>query len=429
MNIKNIKENSDIAKSKIVSLDNGCLSYLDFSDILNTILSEAIQTDDMPVRAYSYIHDSLNSCVESGDFTILDSTGTAYTDLDFSAIGRIKLSKKNMSGYPLGEWLDLIAKPEYMVYMYKKEYPDDFAILKLSNKTDIVCGAENYSQYNVAVREASGKIENGKEYLFYVLFIPTIPTFPAETDPTVPAHVKSIQATDITNWNKAYNSIPKIRGRFLTKWGTSGSGDGQLNFPQGMVSINNYFYVADTGNNRVQEFDFNGNYTGKFGTTGSGNGQLNSPNDVAVNAGSFFVVDKNNHRIQVFSFGFYLRKWGTLGSGDGQFNSPEGITIYNNEVFVVDNNNNRIQVFDLNGVYLRKWTDNFINGGIAVYDNEVFVTSPSDVRIYDLNGVYLRKWGRDGSGDGQIGGVSDIIVQNNEAILLDFSNDRIQVFI
>ena len=108
-------------------------------------------------------------------------------------------------------------------------------------------------------------------------------------------------------------------------------------------------YVADFGeNNRIQKFASNGNLLGKWGTTGSGDGQLTRPAGRAVDAsGNVFVVDEGNNRIQKFdSNGNFITKWGTTGSADGQFEEPTSISLESSgNVYVVDRGNVRIQVF------------------------------------------------------------------------------------
>ena len=66
--------------------------------------------------------------------------------------------------------------------------------------------------------------------------------------------------------------------------------------------------MADTFNNRIQEFTGNGGFLTSFGTAGSGNGQLVNPNGLAVdNSGSVYVTDTgnsvgtSNNRVEVFS--------------------------------------------------------------------------------------------------------------------------------
>ena len=66
-----------------------------------------------------------------------------------------------------------------------------------------------------------------------------------------------------------------ISGRFLGKWGSRGSGDGQFAYPLGVaVDGAGNVYVADTLNNRVQVFDSNRRFLLKRGYEGAGDGQF-----------------------------------------------------------------------------------------------------------------------------------------------------------
>jgi DNA-binding beta-propeller fold protein YncE len=67
------------------------------------------------------------------------------------------------------------------------------------------------------------------------------------------------------------------------------------------VDPQDYIYVADTGNNRVQKFDLKGNFISKWGSAGTGDGQMMGPVSVSVNdKGSVFVLELNNSRVQEF---------------------------------------------------------------------------------------------------------------------------------
>ena len=60
--------------------------------------------------------------------------------------------------------------------------------------------------------------------------------------------------------------------------------------------------MADYGNNRIQKFDNNGTFITKWGSTGSGNGQFSNLNGVAVDSsGNVYVTDTGNNRIQKFN--------------------------------------------------------------------------------------------------------------------------------
>ncbi|MBN1248951.1 MAG: NHL repeat-containing protein, partial [Anaerolineae bacterium] len=70
-------------------------------------------------------------------------------------------------------------------------------------------------------------------------------------------------------------------------------------------------YVADTGNDRIQAFDSEGQFLRVFGSSGDGLGQLDEPVGLAVGAdGLVYVADTWHRRIQVFDpNGLPLQAW------------------------------------------------------------------------------------------------------------------------
>ena len=92
-------------------------------------------------------------------------------------------------------------------------------------------------------------------------------------------------------------------------------------------------------NHRIQKFTNTGTFLTKWGSSGTGDGQFAFPRDVAVDgSGNVFVGDDANRRIQKFTnTGTFLTKWGSTGSGDGQFNRPRGVAVdASGNVFVAD---------------------------------------------------------------------------------------------
>ena len=61
-------------------------------------------------------------------------------------------------------------------------------------------------------------------------------------------------------------------------------------------------FVADTGNNRIQEFTNTGTFLATQGCPGSGDGEFRTPYGVAVerSSGNLFVTELGN-RIQKFA--------------------------------------------------------------------------------------------------------------------------------
>ncbi|KAL4452690.1 hypothetical protein ABPG75_008352 [Micractinium tetrahymenae] len=80
---------------------------------------------------------------------------------------------------------------------------------------------------------------------------------------------------------------------------------------------------------RVQKSNATGAYLSKFGTAGTGIGQLSTPTDVKVDsAGNIYVDDFNNGRVQKFDSSFnYLSQFGSLGTGNGQLQGGIGICL------------------------------------------------------------------------------------------------------
>ena len=59
--------------------------------------------------------------------------------------------------------------------------------------------------------------------------------------------------------------------------------------------------VCDELNHRVQVFELNGKFITKFGTKGSGIGEFKNPNSTAVlSDGRIVVTEFNNHRVHIF---------------------------------------------------------------------------------------------------------------------------------
>jgi DNA-binding beta-propeller fold protein YncE len=110
-------------------------------------------------------------------------------------------------------------------------------------------------------------------------------------------------------------------------------------------------YIADYGNNRIQRFTNDGKFITKWGTKGTGDGQFQGPSGLSIDANdNIYVTDKNNDRVQVFaSDGQFLSKFGTAGTGNGQFTDPEGVGVDKDTgtTYVAVTGNSRVQVFKL----------------------------------------------------------------------------------
>jgi DNA-binding beta-propeller fold protein YncE len=89
-------------------------------------------------------------------------------------------------------------------------------------------------------------------------------------------------------------------GSLLRRFGTSGSGDGELRWPRGLCFINDdrHIAVADSLNNRVSVFSVDGQFIRHVGV-----GMLRGPESIACSTVDELVVvaDSDNSRVAVFS--------------------------------------------------------------------------------------------------------------------------------
>jgi uncharacterized protein (TIGR03663 family) len=148
--------------------------------------------------------------------------------------------------------------------------------------------------------------------------------------------------------------------------GNAGAGEGQFSTPRAIaVGPDGLLYVADSGNNRIQVLDADGNFVRTWGSVGSGQGQFQEPWGIAVSdAGQVYVADTWNHRIQVFDLEEdFLFTWGhfaeTQGEPDGEsgvFWGPRDIALdAEGNVYVADTGNKRIQKFTPDGEFIAQW--------------------------------------------------------------------------
>lgn len=152
--------------------------------------------------------------------------------------------------------------------------------------------------------------------------------------------------------NGCVHVVSSEQGVWLRKLGTKGSGDGQMQLPQGIaLDRSGNLYVVDYGTSKVSVFSKAGIFQRSWGGKGTGRGQFNVPRGIAVDrTDRVYVADSFNHRVCVFSTsGDYLYSFGGRGTEPGRFIGPSDLSIDpdNNMLYVVDKGNNRVQIFEL----------------------------------------------------------------------------------
>jgi DNA-binding beta-propeller fold protein YncE len=150
-------------------------------------------------------------------------------------------------------------------------------------------------------------------------------------------------------------------------FGRQGSLAGDLNSPKGLdVASDGSIFVADTNNNRIQQFSPTGEILNVWGTYGNviegtaPGGTLNQPWDVAVSADGFvYVADTFNHRIVKFSnTGQFIKMIGVFAQGTNPDSlwGPRGIAVDPlGNVLITDTGNKRVVVYDSDLNYITQF--------------------------------------------------------------------------
>src|SRR5690349_11233249 len=92
-------------------------------------------------------------------------------------------------------------------------------------------------------------------------------------------------------------------------------------------------YITDSTNYTVQVFDSDCKFLFKFGSIGTGNGQFHRPNGIAINSSNQIIVaDNSNCRVQVFNVnGSFQFAFGKEGSSNGEITNIEGLAVDSND--------------------------------------------------------------------------------------------------
>ncbi|MGG7382816.1 6-bladed beta-propeller, partial [Escherichia coli] len=84
-------------------------------------------------------------------------------------------------------------------------------------------------------------------------------------------------------------------GKFITKWGSEGTGDGQFTRIEDIAvdPSSGDVYVAELGNGRISKFAADGKFITKWGSEGTGDGQFTRIEDIAVDpsSGDVYVAE------------------------------------------------------------------------------------------------------------------------------------------
>jgi sugar lactone lactonase YvrE len=250
-------------------------------------------------------------------------------------------------------------------------------------------------------------------------------------------------------------------GELLEVWGGEGTGEGQFDFlptdgfggyGRGAIAFapDGSFYVADTGNNRIQKFGPDREFLLSWGGEGLGDGQFLGASDLAVDAqGRVYVVDANKayapggasaDTVQVFdAAGKFLYSWGASDAVSGALKSPMGITVdRDGTILIADYDLNRIERFTPEGDYLGGWGETGTREGLLFGPIDVAVDDQGNVyevdytasrfQVFDGDGRFLIAWGGRGTDDGEFTGPVAVAVDGAGNVYVTDDAGRLQKF-
>ena len=220
-------------------------------------------------------------------------------------------------------------------------------------------------------------------------------------------------------------------------------------------------YVVDSNNNRIQVFELDGRFIRKWGSRGSGDGQFYCPWTCAIGYESssekinvIYVMDRTNLKVQVFDMeGKFIRKWGNLEFNNDKFNGSFDMCINKlGLIYITCRDSDRVMCYRSDCSYQRsnssadlikvklvtEWRpqDNLFSGpsGIVVHDelngsSVVYVVDSKNhcIKKLQMNGEFVSSWGSMGIGDGEFHYPMGITRGKDVLYVADTYNNRIVV--
>lgn len=185
-------------------------------------------------------------------------------------------------------------------------------------------------------------------------------------------------------------------------------------------------FVADTGHNQVDKYNFNGTLATAWGEGGKGKGKIsfNQPLALAVDsAGYLYVVGGISGIAKYDSFGNSVTQFTNV-----TFTNPQGLALdTGGNLYVGDTSNNRIVKLDSTGALVAGFGSGgsvtiitagpviWAPHGVAVDNNGNVATAASDnnIHVYDPTGAFLTV----------IPGVSSTAFSNPQGVAFDSGNN------
>lgn len=251
-----------------------------------------------------------------------------------------------------------------------------------------------------------------------------------------------IVASLLTAW---YMLIPKATEKpyqMALAWGMQGSDVGQFNDPIGVAVTDNWVYVGDAKNSRIQIFDKNGNVNGQFEL------ELKRPMNITVKKDRLYVTDYLDQQVRVYSNDGDTIETYQVPEASDRLRALSGVTVDQNDNILVTDfygnkvlsvNNDQLQNDSPFGYMLQNQKQSKAFPTDVAVDNEGYVyvaqLGSNRINVYDQNRQLVSQWGGllgkgyQGRFNSWFKGPTSIAVgPANNIFVADYGNNRVQKF-
>ncbi len=247
----------------------------------------------------------------------------------------------------------------------------------------------------------------------------------------------SVYVADSSNQRIQSFTTPTNGATPQASWppGGFGSGAGGLAWPRAVAysSTSSTLWVADTYNQRAEEYTTAGKATGRtLGGGGTALGKMLLPSGIVTYQGNVAVADTQNNRVQMLDPATKTLVWSYAG-----LKLPRGMAIKGTTIYVADTGDHQIvEINATNGSLVTHFGASALQNpwGVApMPDGTIWVSDASANQLvqFSASGTVLQTFGTLGSGNSQFNGPAGLaVITGASPILLvaDSLNDRVQAF-
>lgn len=197
--------------------------------------------------------------------------------------------------------------------------------------------------------------------------------------------------------------------------------------PTGIAIYNDKIYIADYKTDLIHIFQRNGKHINEFGIKGYKSSNLSGPMGLYIDKNEYlFIVDNGNNRLQKFDLdGNWIQS-----IGEGELDRPTDIVGYDKNIFVSDTYNSRVIHYDNFGNIVEIIGENQLKRpyGLAIKHNKLYIVdSKQGAFVYNLQSKEMEKLGVD---EGKLKFPFDICIDSRDLLYeTDFNTQNIAIFI